>query len=84
MNEFSRNPTTLPYLRLPVLCCIMQGGPSPGVPHNGGTHQQQPVEDGCVTAPGCKVEGRGPLIITSCQADVGEGDLGKEGEKQSS
>lgn len=68
-----------PHLHLPVLCGVVQGGPAPGVSRDGGAHQQQPVQDGRVAASGCKVQGRGPLVITRGQADVGEGDLGGKG-----
>lgn len=74
-NELNRSPLALPYLHLSVLCGIMQGGPPPGVSHDGGAHQQQPVQDGCVAASSCKVEGCGPLVVPCRQADVSEGDL---------
>lgn len=76
-GEFGPRPP--PHLHLPVLCGVVQGGPAPGVSCDGGAHQQQPVQDGRVAAPGCEVQGRGPLVIPCGQADVGEGDLGEEG-----
>lgn len=76
-GEFGPRPP--PHLHLPVLCGVVQGGPTPGVSCDGGAHQQQPVQDGRVAAPGCEVQGRGPLVIPCGQADVGEGDLGEEG-----
>ena len=67
-----------PYLHLPILRCIVEGGPPPGVSHDGGTHQQEPVQNGRVAAPSSEVQDGGPLVIPSCQADVGEGDLWTE------
>lgn len=79
-DEFNRSPPVPPYRHLSVLGSVMQGGPTPGVSHDGGSHQQQPVQDGCVAASSCKVEGCGPFVVPSCQADVSEGDLEKGGE----
>lgn len=76
-DELNRSPPALPHLHLSVLCGVMQGGPTPGVSHDGGAQQQQPVEDGCVAASSCKVEGCGPLVVPCGQADVSEGDLEK-------
>lgn len=73
-------PPRPPYLHVSVLCCIVQGGPTPGVRHDRCTHQQEPVEDGCVATSSREVEGCGPLVIPSRQANVGEGDLGDVGE----
>jgi hypothetical protein len=65
------------YLHLPVLCGIVEGGPTPGVSRDGGAHQQQPVYNGGVATPGCEVQSCGSLVIPHRQADVCEGDLGK-------
>lgn len=67
-----------PYLHLPALRCIVEGGAPPGVSHDGGAHQQEPVQNGRVAAPSGEVQDGGPLVIPSCQADVGEGDLRAE------
>lgn len=59
----------------------MQGSPSPGVSHDGGTHEQKPVENRCVATPSCKVQGSGSFVILRCQANVCERDLVRESKK---
>lgn len=63
---------SLAALHVSILGCIMQGSPSPRVSHDGGTHEQEPVENRCVAPPSCKVQGSGSFIIPCCQADVCE------------
>lgn len=58
----------------------MQGSPSPGISHDGGTHEQEAVKNGRVAPASCKVQGSGSFIIPCCQADVCERDLVRESE----
>lgn len=74
------SPTAV-YLHVSILGCIMQGSPSPGVSHDRGTHEQEPVQNRCVAPPGCKVQGSGSFVIPCCQADVCERDLEREPTK---
>lgn len=56
----------------------MQGGPSPVVPHYHSPHQEEPVHNGSVTSPGCKVQGSGSLLILCSEVDVCESYLQKD------
>lgn len=69
------------YLHVSILGCIMEGSPSPGVSHDGGTHEQKPVENRCVATPSCKVQGSGSFVILRCQANVCERDLVRESKQ---
>lgn len=60
----------------------MQGSSSPGISHDGGTHEQESVKNRCVAPPSCKVQGSGSFIISCCQADVCERDLGRQRTKE--
>lgn len=58
------------HLQLPILCCVMERGPTPAVCHNFTTVEEEPAENLGMASASRKVHGSGTVVVPVRQADV--------------